>query len=284
MSTNTNQPQQPVNIISTAHGKDKVIDIRDGLWLPKNYGEITDGGIPLFLCDYSKGTGDKSVTVKATLEPFRFKIMKEIVVKNLGTLVIPAGGNGIPEQIVLPVTAMFMVMDTFVKDVTKTIAGVVKGELKDRNQILCSVGKAFKDSKAFFKGTSALDIRQTLCYDYSYNQERVNPHKEHDGICPVSSLIINRNGMRNGEPSRYPWFIKITNFDAKKRQDNGKISYDPKTRTNIREAFINVSDDDMYRICDDAEQFVDIWSCSNSVKLVRDAMVQKAQAQAMNNR
>ena len=270
--------QQPQNIISTAHGKDKVIDIRDGLWLPKNYAEVTDGGIPLFLCDYSKGTGDKSVTVKAQLDPFRFKLMKEIVVKNLGTVTFPM--EGAVSNVYGNILKILAGQTQLVNSLMKTMASQVKGEFASEKDKLCSIGKALKDTRDTVEATMQTDpLTQKVSYDYSYSQERVNPYKEHDGICPVSSLQINRNGLRNGELSRYPWYIKITNFDAKKNSRDGKISYDPKTRTNIREAFINISDDDMYRLCDDCEHFVDIWSCSNSVKLVKEAMVQKANNQ-----
>ena len=219
MSMPANNQQGLNTIISKAHAKDKVMDIRDGLWLPKNYGEVTDGGIPIYICDFTKGTGDRSTTVKANLEPFRFKILKEIVAKNTGILTTPV--NGVFGEAIMSIYKLYYLVGGLISQTKRLIEEMGSGKtvLAEPKDKLRAIFKILRDAQQMSEAAQFTNPIQFIrSYDYSYKQERVNPHKEKDGgFCPVSVVQINRNGFYKGEPSNYPWYIKVTNFDARKR-------------------------------------------------------------------
>lgn len=104
-------------VITRAHGKDRVIDFRDSLVaaMPDDYATMHQTGgrkkegtfpsvIQMVLCDFSKGTGDKSVTVQVNLEPTLCYEWLEVCKQSLGQVAIPYYDK-VPQQYGQPALA-----------------------------------------------------------------------------------------------------------------------------------------------------------------------------------
>lgn len=110
--------------------------------------------------------------------------------------------------------------------------------------------------------------------DFQYRQERVNVYKKENGLCPVSILTINRVGLRKGgEVSRLPWTVKIENFMAPAvEQQNGTTSYNSRGIQQKREAFVSLSDMDMYRCLYRVTRFIELWEMSFGIPLIKQGV------------
>lgn len=113
--------------------------------------------------------------------------------------------------------------------------------------------------------------------DFSYSQDRVNPYREENGLCPVSTLSITRSGLRkDGSVSQMPWYVTIKNFRAKPiKQTNGMTSYSGSTIQDQKEAFILVSDLDMYRCTYRVIRFIELWEMAVGIPLIKAGLKQK---------
>lgn len=115
--------------------------------------------------------------------------------------------------------------------------------------------------------------------DFYFQEVKVNSHKiGQDGFAPVSTIEIQRQGLRNGEPARYPWIITIDNFEAfAKRSQKGTVTYDSKTRRNQpgkeRPMTIMASDKDIYELANKARHFIDAWTLTTTSRLIKAAKV-----------
>lgn len=118
---------------------------------------------------------------------------------------------------------------------------------------------------------------QASAADFSYSQDRVNPYKEENGLCPVSTLSITRSGLRkDGSVSQMPWYVCIKNFQAKPvKQANGMTSYNGSSVQNQKEAFILVSDFDMYRCVYRVTRFIELWEMAVGIPLIKTGLKQK---------
>lgn len=121
--------------------------------------------------------------------------------------------------------------------------------------------------------------------NFSYKQERVNVYKKLDGgFVPVSTLVVQRQGVRKtGEVSQLPWSVQITNFEAKPNpQKNGTTSYVSSTARNKKEAFILMSDGDMFRCLYRVTRFLEMWELGCSLPIIRRAIAEKDAERAAN--
>lgn len=96
--------------------------------------------------------------------------------------------------------------------------------------------------------------------DYSYSQDRVHNYAGSD-FAPVQRLTISHTTYRKaGDLSNYPWTIKITNGRARvKVQSTGATMFDASTLTDIKEAYIQVSDADMFRMLNRVCHYLRVW-------------------------
>ncbi len=115
--------------------------------------------------------------------------------------------------------------------------------------------------------------------DFYKKLERVNTYKKsQDGrMVPVSVFEIYRNGYRGaGDVSRMPWTVKIQNFWAMPIQHpNGTTSYNSKQLVDKQEAYIMVSDDDMYRCAYRVNRFIELWENAYGINLIRNGISQR---------
>lgn len=121
---------------------------------------------------------------------------------------------------------------------------------------------------------------------FFHKQERVNVYKEENGLVPVNTLTITREGVRkNGELSRLPWMVKIQNFRARPvpNKEKGTTSYDGKTVTQSTEAIISMSDFDMYRCLYRVCRFIEVWEYTFCCGLIGDGLAAKAAERESNS-
>lgn len=112
--------------------------------------------------------------------------------------------------------------------------------------------------------------------DYSYSQDRVHNYAGSD-FAPVQRLTITHTTYRkDGDLSNYPWTIKITNGRAKvKVQSTGATTFDSSTLTDIKEAYIQVSDTDMFRMMSRVIHYIHVWESIVVAPVIEQGLAQK---------
>jgi hypothetical protein len=264
-------------VIARADAKEKILDLRDNLVLanPVHYammhgvggkGFAANSTIKLFITDYSKGTGEgKSVSADYNIEPF-------IIDQILDVCKAVQGAHHIP----MPVSTNEI--SGALNSARKILQSGTKVDGQDdkitiSQSDLVSLGKSIAalldETNAFNEKVMRLTKPNV---DYTRNQVKVNSYAvDSNGFAPCSSLYIARKGVRtDGQVSILPWTVKISNFRAVSIvHKNGTTTFDKKTSKDLREVFINVSDDDMYRICYRGSKFIETWDNSNCIPLIR---------------
>lgn len=289
--------------ITKVNGKDRVMDFRDQLSLARkdDYAAIHNGGgldnegypsvIRMTICDYSSGKGDgKSVTVSANIEPTVFDEWFDVCKANLGSTAIPLvkqtskeGGKPWEHDLVANeigclrknFVALINCTLTGLSGVIKVFAGLCTGKFKrGSEEEIKAFGAAFKEAQMQLKNATS-DLK-TLQYkravDYNFTQDKVNIYKKGpDGFAPVNRVFVTHQAFRpkDGDMANYPWTLKITNGEARVvEKDTGAMTFDGKTLRNQTEAYIQVSDRDMYRMMRRITGFITIWENANGIPLI----------------
>lgn len=113
--------------------------------------------------------------------------------------------------------------------------------------------------------------------DFYFQEVKVNSWKiGNDGYAPVSTIEIQRCGMRNGEPARYPWIFTIENFEAVARKSQkGTVTYDSSTKRSQpgkeRGITIMASDKDVFNLANRTRHFIDAWITRTTTAALRAA-------------
>lgn len=113
--------------------------------------------------------------------------------------------------------------------------------------------------------------------DFYFQEVKVNSWKiGQDGYAPVSTIEIQRCGMRNGEPARYPWIFTIENFEAVARKSQkGTVTYDSSTKRSQpgkeRGITIMASDKDVFNLANRTRHFIDAWITRTTTAALRAA-------------
>lgn len=284
-------------IITKTNGRNKVIDFRDGL-IPANVDDYANmhgaGGrkgkapisvIKLYICDYAKGTGENSLTVNASISPELCEQLLEICKQNIGVQVIDPS---------LPILADQRSVNKKLTKAADMNYGVLNNVLSLLNRIVKSdeEGKGIPTLTAIASGASTLltktrdkvaaqEATQTLTpitiarhTDFTYVQDRVHAFGadiKEGAIVPVQRLNIFHQTFRNdGQASNYPWTLKITNAKAPVHfQATGATTFSSSNMTDKQEAFIQVSDADMYRMMSRVCHFIQIWEQTVAAEVVR---------------
>ena len=276
--------------ITKTNGKTKVIDFCDNL-IPANiedYANLHGSGgghhapkstILCHICDYSKGTGDKSVTVKANLSVdtiYRlYKVAKQTIFKSE-----PAkSGYVLSERVVKMLNGTYKNLQNLYKAATSE-----KGVTADN---ILQVGQEYKQVFQEIVNSKASEAGKP---DFTHTQDRVNVYQINKtmGTAPVTKLSITHTPIRSdGQVSNYPWYIKITNgIAAVREQQNGATSYDSKKFNVTAEATINVSDEDMFRMMHSVTRYIEIWENTTCIPLVQQGLQRREEERraARNNR
>ncbi len=250
-------------IITKTNSINKVVDFRDEL-IPSGKDAYAmlhgiGGGkhavkstIKVAICDFSKGKGQNSVTALASLTPDiiarLYDVAKEAVYPHQmsrGLVITESAAQSMDKARKLAAQAF------------KSLKGKQQAEAKDLMDQIAEIGSSIA---AAMKGVKT----ETPDYgpDFNYSQDRVQVHrKKPDGTAPVDMVQISRNGVRsNGEQSKYPWNIRVTNGEAPITiNPNGSTTYNGKALKKNREVFINVSDADMYKMMYRCVRYIETW-------------------------
>lgn len=284
-------------IIARADARGKILDFRDNLVLayPEDYAMLqgvggskhaASSGIKTVITDYSEGKDKKSVTVSANIKPDEFEIIKAVCQKNFGTPVVATENVGLSEILEISKNQIVVgnAFGSLLSNLCAALGDIVTGKASgDVKGIGMALGRAFKEAKKAFNSPSkATDTPSNapveVTYDYAYKQEKVNMYRANDkGLVFVSAVNITRQGWRQtGEKSKMPWTVKVSNFyAAPNKKDNGTTAYIGSTATDKTEAFIMLTDDDMFRCCNRIEHFVRIWENSACIPMVARAIAEK---------
>lgn len=274
--------------IVRAMGRNKTLDAQCNLTLPKDragqpYTFHAKGGksdnpassIRLNLTDYSEGTkstGGQNVYVGYNLEPYMFSLLKDVAVKNLTTPTYPLkeGLWGILYNLQTFMTCVMGLLSGFLQIALTICRGFASG--KDIKTVATTAGMNFKKLSEDLGKTQngaaneSADAPKTAVLpignDYTYSGEKVNNHKTNEqGMVPVSKILITcTNRTPKGEVQKYPWTIQIQNFWATPRYNqNGTTTYDSKTATGMKTAYIKLGNENMYSFCYTIEHFISVW-------------------------
>lgn len=110
---------------------------------------------------------------------------------------------------------------------------------------------------------------------FTYTTEKNNPYqKDSNGFVPVSKLYISYTPTRkNGEVSRYPWFIQIENFRAPlSTKATGASSHDASKAVDRKGVFINVSADDFAQAMVAVKRYIRVWEMVEAIPVVRSGL------------
>lgn len=283
-------------IIAKANGRDKVIDFRDGLVLADidDYAMIHGVGgkhhtmnsvIKIGLCDYTAGTGSKSKTVFASITPDICEQLFEVCKQNLGTTVYDNSFPALKEQRTANRKMMKfadMGVDVLMKVVTiltRATTAADKGTAPSAVEVAKGLNKLLSKTqervmaKENYEDPACLTTLRRV--DFQYTQDRVHSKKMGaDGYAPVQRLqIFHQTYRKDGNLSNYPWTVKITNCEAKVFTKNtGATTFDSSSMRNTSDAFIQISDADMFRMMYRVTHYIAVWEYTQGTMLVMNGL------------
>lgn len=292
-------------IITKTNGRDKVIDFRDGL-VPATVGDYAmlhgAGGkehapnsvIKLFICDYTRGKQNGSTTVSANIRPELCEQIFEVCKHNIGSLCVDnnfaffAEQRAINKKLSRASDMLFGSVDSVLSVLERISKAVEKnGQVPPGSQIAEVVRKFLTKKRnecAGEKGATGLAPAIVLPQhmDFAYAQDRVHNYEEKkndDNTARVERLQIWHTAYRKqGDLSNYPWGIKITNGRAEiKVQATGATTFNASTMKDIEEAFINISDADMFRMMCRVIHYINVWENVVTAETVRKGLAQRKQ-------
>lgn len=277
---NGQQPQQPQQRpfisqqICKINGKDKVMDFKSRL-IPARVedfanvhgrggkGHAPNSTIACTICDFTKGVGDKSVSVAYRIDVEDIELLYEAAVAaRLGILAGNANAG------------------------LRTVSGDVLTALRRwLGQPPQQDGRLIQDNEIIALGTALSNAMSAIPEAlFSYVREKNNPYKKDEqGNVSVSGITIGYCPYRkDGQRSRYPWVIKIENYRAPLRERaNGSSPHDASRAVDKRSAFIMASEDDFLASMVAIKRYVNLWEMTN-LDLIRDGLYQIEEARIEN--
>lgn len=259
-------------IIAKTNAKGKVIDFRDGL-VPANaedYAQIFGTGgskhapsavIRVTICDYSV---NPSKTVSANLQVSDAVLIAEVAKSVAIQLDSQNEGSVCTGEI-----------DRFLDEAAQSYGILCQARNQGRiltQEEFCFLGQKLEQLCANLQACSQKSTANKQSR-YSHTQERVNIYKKGSNpnfpdFAPVNKLSISYQAIRkDGSKAMYPWIVKITNgYGRVKSNDLGGTSYDSFQLE--KEAFINVSAIDMFRMMNNVVRYIDVASIAYGLPLI----------------
>lgn len=288
-------------IIAKVNSGNAIIDFRDKLSAPsvENYAQMHETGgtkknsypsvIRVTICDYSKGTGDNSVTVSVNIDPTLAYEWLEVSKKALGSTIIPVYEmQKKSQQSTAPtLNVIGRLLDStdktarvseaikkLLSGIMQHVANLVKGKTSPNTpEAFKEVGSELKAAVNSLKSNGTIDsISFKNGIDYQLQpQYKINNYSiKEDGYAPVSIMNVSHKPFRDEHTeSTYPWYIKITNAEAVAiKADDGTYSFTSKTMRNKKEAAIMMSDRDMFRAMTLVTHFISAWETANCLPVI----------------
>ena len=272
-----NQPHSPTQAVQPAaeseqfismkiwnvNGKDKVVDFSSRLIKAREQDFANIHGIGgsdhaansticITICDYTKGTGENSTTVKFAVDVEAMPMLYQAAMEaRLGKLTI-ASPEREKHSTALLNTVQFSLqkMRNWLKiqaypDNSRPVPGA---EIEE-------IGKALSDAVSAMNSAPQGIISAFPPYSKQKNNPYCTFQMNGATFAPVSNLNISYDPSRN-----YPWTIHIANCDAPiNKKANGANTHDPSKAINKQEAFISLSADDFCEAMVAVERFVRLW-------------------------
>ncbi|HIT33426.1 MAG TPA: hypothetical protein IAC31_02190 [Candidatus Faecousia intestinigallinarum] len=249
------------------NGKDKVIDFSSKLVVARmaDYANIHGCGgkehsanstIQVTICDYSKGTGEQSVTARCNLDVEVFATLYQAAIDARLGKFSTRKTSGLSDAVMAAVNMLRKW--TNAPECGNGVKAIPFAEIAAAEQYLQNATRQDAAGKPFFE----------------YMTEKNNPYrKDRSGNVPVSKLYVAYMPLRNtGEVSRYPWLVQIQNFMAPlKQKANGSTAHDASKAFNTVTASINLSADDFAAAMVAVERFVRLWEMANALPVIRTA-------------
>jgi len=238
------------------NGKDKVVDFNSKLTMATlqdfanvhgcgGSGHAMNSTIGLTICDYTKGKGDNSITVKYAVDVEDLALLHRAAMDARLGILKPSASSAASL-----VDSMISQIHTWKGyPVTANKEYVIPGQAI--NGILEAAGNV----RNAIQGNTDTPV-------FSYVREKVHGHKTNgNGMAPVTKVQIHYSPLRRGGAvSTYPWYLCIENFDAPiNRKNNGATTYDGSKAANKRTAFINLSADDFAAAMVAVDRFIRLW-------------------------
>ncbi len=242
--------------IAKINAKDKVVDFNSFLCeaLVGDYamvhgcggtGHARNSTIGVKICDYTKGTGDKSTTLKFCVDVEDMELLYQAAMKaRMGEF--EAKGN---------VTGVMQIADNLAGNLNAWAQALSTQQASvTADQLNWAVGQlmAMRNASSAAAGTPL----------FSYTREKVDPYKvDANGMAPVSKISILYTPIRkDGQQSKYPWYVEISNFIAPfRKKSTGATIYDGSKATAKRSAFINISEDDFAAAMVAVNRHIRLW-------------------------
>ena len=291
-------------IITKATGRNKVIDFRDGL-VPaheEDYANLHGAGgrkgkapvsvIKVYICDYTAGTGESSRTLNANISPELCEQLLEICKGNIGTQVIDPNLAVLKEQravnhkVSKSAEMSFGVLNNIVKLLERIVKSDEDGKGVPGLAVLASGAKQLlsktRDRAAEETAPAGLGpIIVPRHMDFTYSQDRVHAFGQvKDGdMVPVQRLNIFHQTFRgDGQLGNYPWTVKITNAKAPVHfQETGATTFSSSGMIDKQEAFIQISDADMYRMMSRICHYISAWENTVAGEVIKAGLATREQ-------
>lgn len=267
--------------------------------------------IRMVITDYSAGAKENSITVHANVTPELIPYLLEVCKKNVTASTPAKTQGGTNEESLTSIVSTALAMGTelppdgsgvsrlAVPAATMRNIPSVKGFNPQADAVFQRLRREATElppdanTGAAYVSVSKAGLEELLRtqavptepsgeaspggVNYTYRQERVNVYRQENGLVPVSILTISREGTRkNGEVSRMPWTVKIQNFLARPvSQRGGTTSYNSQSKQKVTEAFVQLSDFDMFRCLYRASRFIEIWEVNYGTGLITEGLRRK---------
>lgn len=256
---NTSPPEQPSpandyidSKITKVNAKNKAMDFSDALVkaYPKDYanvhgcggkGHAPNSGICLSLCDYSKGTGENSVSVRVNIDVRQIdRLFSAVEAASNHTLGLREQMRGAVEF----ATANGMTIGWLQSNHQPTLQ-----EVAGLQQILCKGLMAQDPENLSDKVLWSWDMQKNN--PYSSACRNINGKE----FTPVSTISISYNPARN-----YAWTIKAANYWAPiSRQANGASSHNNREAIEKKEVIFPITTEAFYCALADVMHYINLW-------------------------
>lgn len=306
------------NKIYKINGKDKVLDFSSRCTAAKikDYANVHGCGgkdhapnstVAMTLCDFTKGTGEKSVTTSFNLDVEMVDVLHRAAMDAMmGCLQKDPNPAPLLYGLLNDFSRWEMSAQQFVAVPTNDLvaAGTALGNAVSQTAaapapVLSSLRSWLSTSQkapvcvapvqeiANAKNAIMAFLQMLGKPAFEYTSEKNNPYaKDAAGNVPVSKVYIAYTPVRaDGQISNYPWFVQIRNFKAPlTEKGNGATAHNSSKAFDDKTTSINLSAEDFACALVAVKRFVGVWEMTAGVPVVRNALkAQAAQREAKKN-
>lgn len=110
--------------------------------------------------------------------------------------------------------------------------------------------------------------------EINFTQQKIIAAKKgNDGRAPVTKLeIVRTEKDKSGNERRLKWFVRITNGTGiPEETSTGGVQCKPGSFTKEKEAYINLSDEDMFNALYEVDRFIKLWEMVNAIPVIKAA-------------